>query len=781
MPDIQKRKITTEELKSLVDNEISRANGLTASDLSADRARALDRYNGDPLGTEMEGRSRVHTRDVLETIEWILPTLIRIFTATEKAVELIPIGQEDEEQALQETMYLNHLFYQKNDGFLVMYSWFKDALLSKNGIVKAYVEEVTEITEEKYFDMLDEEFQALLSDEEVEVIEHSSEVKNLNLNGQIIPIKTHDATITRTCKDKKICIDPVAPEDFIISNDARSVDPSRARFSAQKSRLTVSELREMGYSDKEIRLMDFSSTTNATDEQQARKQFAQEIDMETNNISQQIVTMMECYYKVDIDGDGIAELCKIMRSGDFIEFEKVDYNPFHALTPIILTHKFYGLSVADITCDIQEQRTMLRRAYFDNVNQTINGTTYYDENRVNVDDMLSSVPFGIRAVDGTPGDSVFYIPPQGLPPTVFSLDELLDKTMNDRVGDFRTPLDPNVLATAQTGVVINALNEAKSKVEMIARIFAEVGVKKLFLTLHHLARKYSTREDSIKLRNTYVPVKPQEWRERTNMRVNVGLGTQNRAEVIANLQQIASMQLQFVQAGIPSVVPKNFYNAAREMTEAMGHLPDKFFTAPEQIPPPPPQQDPNDKLIQAQLVIEQGKAQIEREKAQLTMQQKMGELQLKAKQMEIEQGNALSKAEIERIRAQLEHIKALNDSQRQDIEVTLKNKELELKDQAHRMDLAVQSQEAMSKNLLEEYKLELNSQIELLKLQPDNSNEVLRLVGELAAQITELQTKVDEGEGDVEYDPEGRIVRIGKKRVKRDKDGRAKTIGRVDS
>jgi hypothetical protein len=754
MPEITKRKITTSELKALIDDEVERSIGFVSSDLSADRTRALDRYHGEELGTEMEGRSRVHTRDVLETIEWIQPTLIRIFTSNEKAVEFIPVGPEDEEKALQETMYLNHLFYQKNEGFLILYSWFKDALLSKNGIAKAYAEEEEKTTKESYYDLLDVEFQALLSDDELELIEHSTETKQVPLadSGQIVQIQTHDATFKRTVDDVNICVDIVAPEDFIISADASSVDPSKARFCAQITNITVSDLREMGFSDADIGMMEFTQVIDTNSEEISRKQFSQEREDQTMNLSQQQVRMKECYYKVDIDGDGIAELCKVMRSGDFIDYEEIDYHPFHALTPIILTHKFFGLSVADILVDIQEQRTMLRRAYFDNVNQTINGTTYYDENRVNVDDMLSSVPFGIRAVDGTPGDSVMYIPPTGLPQQVFTLDELLDKTVNDRVGDFRTPLDPNVLATAQTGVVVNALNEAKSKVEMIARIFAEVGVKKLFITLHHLARKYSTREDSIKLRNNYVPIDPREWRERTNMRVNVGLGTQNRAEVIANLMQLSQIQLSYVQAGIPVLTPKNFYNVARETAEAMGHLPDKYFTPPEQIPPPPPQADPNDKLIAAQVQIEQGKAQVEREKAYLAVQTKQGELQIKAKQMELDAATAMSKAELERMRAQLEHVK---------------------------MDAAIKAQENTSKSLLEEYKTELNAQIELLKLKPDNNDQIMRMIGDLMAQIQDINDKVEaQDEMPIEMDSAGRITKVGKKRIKRDENGKPIAISR---
>lgn len=780
MADIQKKRLTKEELKILIDDEIARSDSVGSSDLSVQRAKALDRYHAEPLGTEMEGRSKIHTRDVLEVIEWILPTLIRIFTSTDKAVEFVPVGPEDEQKCLQETAYINHVFYQKNNGFLILYSWFKDALLSKNGIVKAYAEEEQEVEKETYYDLLDVEFQSLMADDEYELIEHDTEIKTITMadSGQPIPVQVHNATFKRTSKNTEICIDVIAPEDFIISGDARCIDPSKARFCAQISRLTVSELREMGYSDDDIMKMEFVDYAGTTQESIARRQFYQEHDDETKNISQQTVKMYECIYKIDVDGDGISELCKVMRSGDFVEYEEIDYHPFHAITPIILTHKFYGYSVADIISDIQEQRTMLFRAYFDNVNQTINGTTYYDENRVNVDDMLTSVPFGNRAVDGTPGDAIMYIPPTGLPASVFTLNETLDKMMNERVGDFKTPLDPDVLQNAQTGVVVNALNESKSKVEMIARVFAEAGVKPLFMTLHHLARKYSSRDEVIKLRNTYVPVRPQEWHERTDMRCNVGLGTQNRAERIANLMQIYQMQLGYTQAGVPTLTPQNFYALGVEISEAMGYLPEKFFTNPQLIPPPPPQPDPNDKVIQATMQVEQMKAQVEMQKAQLTARNKEQETILKAREMEINAQNAMSKAEIERMRAQLENIRAIDSQKKAEIDLMLQNKEMMMRDAQHKMDTAVKVSESQNKALLEEYKAELNATIETLKLDPD-SDKIMRLVSELMAQISDIQDKIDKDEDeDVETDEAGRITRIGKKRITRDASGKPVKISR---
>jgi len=681
--DLTREKLTDTELKALVDVEIESAMGYISGELADERATAMDRYLGEPLGTEMEGRSQVSTRDVMEVIEWIMPTLIKIFTATDRAVEFIPEGPEDEQQAEQEADYLNHVFYKENQGFLILYTWFKDALLQKNGITKTYVEEFEKVTKESYKGLLDDEYRAMVADEELEVEEHSTEEAQIPTPQGPVVAKIHNVTFVRTRKDVRYVTDVIPPEEFLISRDTRSVNPTKARFCAHRTTMTVSELREMGYSDSDLMKMELGeSIVELGEERISRNNLTDEERWDealTLNTGMRKVKITECYLMADRDGDGIAELLKIFRSGDFIDVEEIDYHPINALTPNILTHKFYGLSVADIIQDIQEERTMLLRAYFDNVNQMINGKTYYDLNTASIDDLLTDKPFGLVAVDGNPHEAIFVKPSSGLPPEAYTLNDLLDKFLHSRVGDFQTQLDPNVLAQANTGVVINMLNETKSKVEMIARIFAEVGVKELFRTYHHLIRKHADRETRFRLKNTWVPVDPREWRERTNLTVKVGLGTQNNQEMIANLTNLLNTQMQMIQMGVPVLLPQNVHAAAADLAEAMGLVQEKYWTSPEKIPPPPPQADPQMELIKLQQQVESARLQLQ--------QQEM-----------------VSKQQLDAVKTELERIKSAQTYEKELAALQLKARELDLKDESDTLKAA-----------LDKYKADLNAEIELFK------------------------------------------------------------------
>src|SRR5262249_6204609 len=136
-----------------------------ASKLSQERADALDYYLGDMEKDvpTIEGRSRAVSTDVADTIEGLMPSLMEIFAASEEVVRFEPVGPEDVAAAEQETQYVNHVFMQQNPGFLILYSFIKDALLSKVGIVKVWWEEEEREERETYYDQPDDAFALLVA------------------------------------------------------------------------------------------------------------------------------------------------------------------------------------------------------------------------------------------------------------------------------------------------------------------------------------------------------------------------------------------------------------------------------------------------------------------------------------------------------------------------------------------------------------------------------------------------------------------------------------------
>src|SRR5687767_11720998 len=222
--------MTETEIRAALDEEIRGAVGYTSSELSTQRKTALEYYYGEPFGNEVEGRSSYVSRDVADTIEWIMPSLMRIFTGGDAIVKFEPQGPEDEQNAQQATDYVNYIFQRQNDGFLTLYTWFKDALLSKNGFVKVYWEEYTK-PETKYYENLgDDEFAKILMDSEPEVLEHT---ESEGPEG-----KLHAAKLRFTEKKGKCCVIPVPPEEVLVSkNPVAPLDKNR--FRAHRRRVTI--------------------------------------------------------------------------------------------------------------------------------------------------------------------------------------------------------------------------------------------------------------------------------------------------------------------------------------------------------------------------------------------------------------------------------------------------------------------------------------------------------------------------------------------------------------
>ena len=777
--------LTDLELKAIVDAEIDKAMGEMSGELAESRTTAMDRYLGEARGDELEGRSSVQGRDIMDVVEWIMPSLVKMFMNADASVIIEPVGEEDETQAEQETDVINHIFWKKNEGFLIMYSWFKDALLQKNGITKNWPEEVHTTVREEYENLYDIEYQALLAEDELELVEHSEELVTMDVGGQVL---MHEAVFNRTKDKTEIKIDVIAPEEFLISTDATSVNPKMARFSGHYTEKTISELREMEFSDADINKMENGIThSDLSEESFARKNLSDETrydDGADSNEAMQPKKITEGYIRVDQNGDGIAELLQIFRSGDFIKYEEVERNPFNAITPIILTHKFFGLSVADILMDIQDIRTSILRSYLDNFNQSINGTTYYNENTVNIEDMLTSTPFGIRAVDGQPGADIFHVPASGLPPQAFSLDEMLDKLRADRIGDIQSQLDPNVMANANNGVVVEMLNEAKGKVEMIGRIFAETGVKNLFRDIHALARTHGDKEMVLKLRGEWTPVDPTSWQDRTDFTVKVGLGNRDRQQEAVTIKAIMDDQMMLLDRGLLAPIQQNqqtgeayfpIYETRKRFAEIMGESnPDKYYPHPSTMPPPPPEQaDPNMEVLKLTAEVERQKDNTKQTEIALKNQIEGNKLMLKGEEVKAKASEAAAKQDNADLKLQLDAFKQQKDTEINELKSLLEAQKQAGAENEKNIQLAIDTRNKQLDRELEEYKASLSASTSIVtsdalpeEVKASASEQMLAsLVGEITGLREQLTAPKE-----VIRDESGQVVQVGNQKVIREND-----------
>lgn len=633
------------ELLSIVNSQLNNAIGAYDSDLDDDKADSLDYYHGRPLGNEVDGRSQVVTRDVFETVEWIKPSILRVFTSGNKVVQFDPVTPDDEDQAEQETDYVNYVITKENDWFIIFHDWSTSSLLEKNAYVKVWFDESENATTETYTGLSDQAFAEVVNRENVEVLEHSENIEVQQLQtemGQVDqPFITHDIKVRITEKEQKVRIEAIPGEEIKIAKNANKLCLDDAAFVAHECVKTASDLIEMGIDPEVVDNLPGHEERNDETLEYSRRSFEDEDNYEEADRSTREILVSECYIRIDYDDDGIAELRRVLKAGNkILENEEIDFIPIETLCPIPIPHKHVGMSAADPVKDIQEIKSTLMRQMLDNLYLTNNPEKEVLEDEVNLDDLLESVPGGLKRV--TQMGSIREITVPFTAGSSLPMLDVLDNMKTTRMGVSRNTMgmDADVLARSTRGAFEGALEQANQRIEMIARIFAETGVKGLFRKVHELLIKNQDQPKVVRLRNKFVEIDPTEWRHRSNMTVTVGLGTGNKDQMLGRLWALAERQGQLV--GSPLVTLKNLYNTYEKIIEA-SDMKDvtRYFTDPETVEQQPKQQQPdiNMMMLQLQQQVEQMKAQLkqqeialkdqrEREKMALQHKQKMTELEL---------------------------------------------------------------------------------------------------------------------------------------------------------
>jgi len=620
-------------LKGILEAEIDNSLGFIETETTDERRKALQYYNREAYGNEVEGRSSIVTGEVAEVVDGALPQLLRVFTQSDEMVRFEPKGAGDEEKAKQATEYVNWVLNHDNSGVILFHNWFKDALLQKNGIVKVYWDEQTDVTKEKYQDLNEEELTMLLADPEVEVVSQDMEevapASQDPMTGMPVPpVFSYSVKLKRTKKNGKVIVENVPPEEFLISKKARTIGD--APFVAHRKLTTRSELVAMGFDKEKVANLPSYSDLTYSEERVARFDRGEMPDEQASlDHSMQDVEVMECYLKVDMDDDGIAELRKIVYAGqEILDNEEVDFVPFASICPIPMPHKFFGHSLADRATDLQLIKSTVTRQILDNLYLTNNARMGVVEGQVNLDDMLTVTAGGVVRIKNPNA-----IVPLTVPPTAsqsFPMLQYLDQVQSKRTGvnDAQHGLDPNILQNTTATAVAAMQSAAAGKIEMIARIFAETGVKDLFEKILQLLCKYQDKARVIRLRGKYVSIDPREWVNGFDISINVGLGTGNKQEQMAMVAMVLQKQEQILGTqgfNNPLVTLTQYRETLGRFIEAAGYKDSSEFF--KEIPPeleqqianPQPQQAPVDPAVQAYMAQAQAQMQIDQAKAQQEM------------------------------------------------------------------------------------------------------------------------------------------------------------------
>jgi len=678
--------------------------------LAQERRAAAKEYYRQPYGNEEEGWSSIVTSEVQDTVEWILPDLLDMFVSSDDAVVFEPTQEADAKGADQATDACNYVFYKQNNGFLTLYTAFKDALMFKNCAVH-WRKETLRTNRKERLNGISPEMLALKLEETKGKIVAAEEVQQplidpltgqpaLDQLGQPMMQTLISALISKPTEKTVIKIEAFEPDNLLIQRDWTSPMLADCPYVARNMEVTLSDVHQMGHKDvtaEELAASVQPGVGESIEQRRSRRGLTNEINDPANQIEVDDESLTRGYLRiewvlVDFDGDGIAERREIYRLDDkILSNEECDEVPIATGSPILVQHRWDGMSVAEIMSDLQMLKTELTRgvvnnAYASNNPRKLVLVDSHGAPQADVDDLLDGRPgvnIRVKQLNAVQMEPTSFVGNQ-----MFPLLEYVDQMGEKRTGVSKQQqgLDPNALRPDRTAAeVMMTANAAKSRIKLIARILAETVVMPIFKGTLRLLTSGDMQPISFKLRGQFVELNPNEWTDGYDMTANVGLGTGDKDKQLAVLENIWQTQMALAPSpmGEMMVTPQQMFNTQAKMI-ALGGFKNvgDFLTDPGEAPlPKKPPQAPDPALQVAQIKA-QSQQQIETVKLQASAQGKQAEL---AQQAELERMRMQMQAEVDVNRQQAE---AEQHAFKVRLEAELEQLKAQYEDQRHQREMA---------------------------------------------------------------------------------------------
>lgn len=703
------------EIVGFLANKIDQAMNDEDGDLSDVRKENLNYYIGAEYGDERDGYSKFVTRETLETVEWVLPSVLRVFLSGDRIVSFTPESPEDEESAKQETDITNYFVMRGNNGgagsFLPLHHWVKDCLMYPTGYIKVYMAEVAKSDVGTVSGLNEIGVKMLVDDPDVEILEQRSRMVQvpapapqgppgnqpqpaglpLSPGGApapgMVPMEVFDLKIRTTKEQMELRIEAVPPEEVLVDNDCTSTNLDEAKFVCHRTRKSFTQLVEEGIDPDELNEVGNAEDYQWNDERTNRL-FYEDEDPDTgedDDDSMRQFWVHECYVWMDANGDGLAEHRRVLLIGHRVfEDEETNYQPLVAMSAILMQHKHNGMGFIEIVKDLQLLGSVLHRQLLDNIYKVNIHKKFFSEDALTQDGATMEALLNTQAeyvpVRGPAQQAVYSDVVPTMAGEILPVIQHLDTQRASRTGI--TPeagVAANDLQEVRQEVFSNAMDRASQRIEMLVRIFAETGFRQLMLKVHQLLRSHWDIPKAIKLRGEWVDVDPQGWRDRTDMAVEVGLGFHTKQQQMSMLIQLLQIQKEAAGNGLSN--PEKIYHGLEKLINA-GGLGDvrSYFVKPgtPEYQPPEPPPDPNMILAQAQAQALQSeqqrknmelqlkfqtdgiKIQSEAQKARADAETKAAEREIKLrelalKEFELQENSKYSAAELE---AKIDEIRA---------------------------------------------------------------------------------------------------------------------------
>ena len=643
------KKLDDDQIVVILDTNIRRSIGYYDSQISRERKKAVDYYNATLPKKAHDGNSSYVSMDVYDAVESMKAQLLETFAAGNRTVRFSPQNADDVKMSEVCSEYTDYVANRQNDLYSAMQTTIHDGLIARAGIVKVFWREQTDSHLEYVEDLTEDELDAILAQDnnEIEELEES------------LGFYTGDIRVTRDTS--QVVIENVAPEEFLISPQAKSLDD--VLFCAHRTSMTISELRAMGYDDDTIgKIGEHDDVDMETDPEvlSRHEEIGSDRGFNAGGYQDQVRAVMvhECYILIDVDATGEAELYRIVKAGNvLLEKEKVSRKPFVAFVPLPIPHTFFGNNFASKVVPIQNARTVLTRSILDHAMITNNPRYVVTKGGVtNPRELIDGRVGGI--VNVTRPDAIMPMQQAPLNPFIFNTIKMLDEDKEDTTGVSRLSQGTNKDAVSKqnsAAMVEQLATMSQQRQKIIARNFANNFLKPLYQEIYQLCVENETDEKIVELAGEYVEISPAQWADKRDVTVELALGYGEQDKIS---KKYMAMHQTFVSDPALSKMyqPEGQYRLITHVMEQTGikNVAD-YLTSPDQLPPeqPDPAVEMQKQMAQKQLELQERQTALAEQKQQMDSQ--VAQMKMELDQMKAKQNFAIQSDNVDLKESQLDH------------------------------------------------------------------------------------------------------------------------------
>jgi hypothetical protein len=640
-------KLSDEQIVALVDDNVRKSIGYYDSEISRERRKVVDHYNAALPKPAHDGNSKYVSMDVYDAVESMKAALLETFSTGYKTVRFSPQNSDDVPMAAVATSYVDYVANRQNNLFEVMQTVIHDGLIARAGLAKVFYEESSDSYLQTIEDVLPDDFDMMLAEDNVEIEEVEEDA-----------LGNYSGTLRIYRDTSKVCVDAVAPEEFLIEPQAKDLDS--ITFCAQRYKKTLSELREMGYDEKLLDdIGEHDDVDLETDPEviSRHENIGSDRGFNVKGYQDQVrqVTVYEAYIMLDKMGSGVAELYKVIKAGNsLLECERCMRRPFVAFVPLPIAHAFYGSNFGAKVIPIQNARTVLTRSILDHAMITNNPRYVVTKGGLsNPRELIDNRVGGI--VNVTRPDAISPMPQAALNPFIFQTIQMLDEDKEDTTGVSRLSqgLNKDAISKQNSAAMVEQLaTMSQQRQKIIARNFANNFLKPLYQMIYQLVVENEDEQKIVELAGNFVPVNPGAWADKRDVQVDLHLGYGEQEQEAQKYLAIHGLMSQDPVLS-QMYTPENAFNLMSTVLENNGIKNVSDFLSPPQQPQPDPTQEMQMQAAQKQLEIQERQTAVAEMKAQADAQ--IAQLKLQLEQLKAQQSFAIQSDSMDLKEAQLEH------------------------------------------------------------------------------------------------------------------------------